>query len=120
MSQSSTTSSIPAVVDNDAAILKELRQTCPVAEVMPASSTCRATPTSSRSVPTRRRSRRRRSARWRTTPEPPDQLQLGESNPPVHTQIRKLLGVSAATVPDPRDGVRASTRPAAISSKRWR
>ena len=81
----------PAVVDNDAAILKELRETCPVAEVMPGvfyvsrHADILAVSTDTATFPQAPFSPLEEDTRT------PDQLQLGESNPPLHTQIRKLL-----------------------------
>ena len=81
----------PAVVDDDAAILKELRQTCPVAEVMPGV-LLRVAPRRHPGRQYRHRDLPAGAVQPAGSRHPnPDQLQLGESNPPLHTQIRKLL-----------------------------
>ncbi len=80
----------PAVVDNDADTLRELRR-CPVTEVMPGvfyvsrHEDILAVSTDTATFPQAPFSPLEEDTRT------PDQLQLGESNPPLHTKIRKLL-----------------------------
>ncbi len=81
----------PAVVDNDGPILDELRRTCPFSEVLPGVF-----------YAARHEDVLAISTDTATFPQAPfspleddhrtaDELQLGESNPPVHTRMRKLL-----------------------------
>lgn len=81
----------PTVVDNDAEILGELREGPRVAEVMPGvfyvsrHDDILAVSSDTSTFPQAPFSPLEDDART------PDQLQLGESNPPLHTKIRKLL-----------------------------
>jgi cytochrome P450 len=82
----------PAVVDHDTDILRTLRQTCPVSEVLPGvyyvarHDDIVAVSRDTAHFPQAPFSPLADDART------PDQLQLGESNPPIHAKMRKLIG----------------------------
>jgi cytochrome P450 len=78
-------------VDHDEAVLTELRQKCPVAEVMPGVFYLAR---HEDVVATSRDTQTFKQAPFRPLEEDtraPDEMQLGESNPPGHTRMRKVL-----------------------------
>jgi cytochrome P450 len=81
----------PDQVDHDEAVLTEIRQTCPVSEVMPGVFYLAR---HDDVVATSRDTTTFKQAPFRALEEDtraPEEMQLGESNPPGHTQMRKIL-----------------------------
>jgi cytochrome P450 len=81
----------PEQVDNDEAVLTELRHSCPVAEVMPGVFYLARhddVVAASRDTQTFKQAPFRPLEEDRRAPE---EMQLGESNPPGHTKMRKVL-----------------------------